>query len=522
MHEYSLLNDAVKIDDTFLIHLYIYYLHGGYYNIIIDDIVNILISVFMMIFIKFIYSCIDFMGVFTNNGNQAINDFIHWEQITHFDVFMGISFTIFTIYIVFRIIQTGNNIKIYPKFKNFYNKTLNIQDTEIRTCDWSDIITKIIQKCHNTTNLNVYTATNRIMKIDNIIISLWDNKLFPFRYLNVLVEHNIKYCFLGPLQDSDNKITLKDKNNYKQKVKNRIFWTGVCSLCFLPFIVLFLIFYMIIQHGESFYNSPKLVANRSWTRISKWRFRFYNELPHLFENRMRLASEEMKDYFEQFNYRILEIVSRLIVFIVSSIFMLLIFIVFINENNLNNKGVFGLQPLLWHITICATILTIFRNYTKNNLSPHPKESLQNANEYLYLISESNIKMANLQRVKQKMSTYFQYHVVCLFLEIISIIITPFYYMPILYDKSDEICQFILDHIDEHYIMGNISIFSNFSKYVPDSISNNPKLKFSLDVFADEHPSWALDNIDHNDDSSLLNLPTNSINETIISINMNNE
>ena len=58
-YRYSLLTDdykdATKVDDAFLTNMYIYFRHGGYYNIIIDDTVNIMISIFMMLFIKFIY-----------------------------------------------------------------------------------------------------------------------------------------------------------------------------------------------------------------------------------------------------------------------------------------------------------------------------------------------------------------------------------------------------------------------------------------------------------------------------------
>ena len=80
-HKYSLLidnfGDADKIDDLFLLNLYIYFLHGGYYNIIIDDIINIMISVFLMFFINFLYMCIDFKGLFTNTGNHNITEYIN-------------------------------------------------------------------------------------------------------------------------------------------------------------------------------------------------------------------------------------------------------------------------------------------------------------------------------------------------------------------------------------------------------------------------------------------------------------
>lgn len=545
-YRYNLLiddyHDATKIDDTFLINLYIYFRYGGYYNIIIDDIINIMISIFLMLFIKVIYSCIDFIGLFTNSEEHAITEFINWSKFNHFNTFSCISFVIFIIYIAFKCITTYQNIKKYKKTKHFYNKILKVRDMEIRNYSWEKITQKLISCCHNVSTTNVYSIINRIMKLDNIFISLFDNKILPFKYLNSLTEWNIKYCFLYPLQNNkDSNLTnsidtnlgnnidinytningIENTQKYKDEVNKRIFRVGIVNLIFLPFILLFVAFYTIIQYGEKFYNTPSLITSRTWTRTSKWQFRFYNELPHIFEYRMELASKEMKNYFTQFNNRILEIVSRFIVFVISSIFLFLIFIVFINENNLTNKGFFGFQPLLWYITICATILAIFRNFTKSNIMTHPEESLEKANEYLKLISENNIKSANLPQVRNKMATYYKYHIFCLIREVLSITLTPFYYMPKLYNNSNDICEFILKHMETHHIMGNVSKFSIFSKYTQDSIEQHPKLKYSIESFRMNNPNWNINIFDmtpNDNNIDNLELPANSIHESIVTIN----
>lgn len=529
-YRYSLLTDdykdATKIDDAFLTNMYIYFRHGGYYNIIMDDTVNILISIFMMLFIKFVYSCVNFHDMFHNTGDHHINEFILWDKFGSFDAFMFISFFIFMIYTSFRIMKTSQNIKNFRKVKNFYNNTLKIKDSNIRNLKWETIIEKLVAQCHSTSTTNVYTVTSRIMKMDNIFISLFDKKQLPFDYLNGLVEWNIRHCFLNSLQEKPNQITYSTMNNevnntenYKAIVKKRILIVGVINLLFLPFILLFVAFYTIIQYGEEFYNSPQLITSRTWTRTSKWRFRFYNELPHIFETRMANASIEMKEYFEQFNNRILQIISRFIVFVFSSIFLLLLFIVFINENNLTNTGMFGFQ-ILFYITICATILAIFRNFTKQKLSVYPVDSLSKANEHLKLISDNNLISAGSSKVKNKMGIYYQYHLICLVKEVLSIVITPFYYMPKLYDKSDDICEFILEHIDSHRIMGNVSTFSIFTNYTPDIINRNPKLKYSIESFQENHTEWSLSAFDMahtiNEDER-MDLPNNSIHETIVSI-----
>ena len=57
------------------------------------------------------------------------------------------------------------------------------------------------------------------------------------------------------------------------------------------------------------------------------------------------------------------------------------------------------------------------------------------------------------------------------------------------------------------------------------MENNPKLKHSYGVFADKYTSWTINNLDIDIQSTeelLLNLPTNSINETIINLESDEE
>jgi autophagy-related protein 9 len=530
-NQYSLIvndyGDTAKIDDQFLINLYIYFLNGGYYNIIINDITNICISIFLMLFFNFIYSCIDYNGLFTNTGEHGIDEYLMWHKFKEFDVFMIISLIIFIIYTLFRIIKLIQDLRKFAKTRIFYDKTLKIKDMEIRTYKWEDITEKLLAICHNVSNINVYTVTSRIMKLDNIFISLFDKKQIPFSYINGLMEWNIKHCFLRTLLE-DNKISqnmIENRNEYKERVKKQILWVGIINLLFLPFILLFVSLYTIIEYGESFYNYPKKIVSRRWTRSSRWKFRFYNELPHLFEERMELASNEMNKYFNQFNYRILEIFSRLIVFIVSCIFLFLVLIVFINENNLTNKGFFGFQPVIWYMTILATILAIFKNFTKSNITASPMKSLQEANQYLKIIGETNIKNANSPRIRNKMAIYYQYQLICIIKQLVSIVATPIYFMPKLYKISDTICDFIIDHIENHYIMDNVSKFSIFTKYTYDLIERNPKLKYSIENFKESHIKWNCDNevfINTIEQDYKMELPDNSIYNAIITIDSDDE
>lgn len=487
------LGDAEHIDDLFLLNLYVYYIRGGYYNIMIDDLTNIITSTFLMFFLNFLYMCVDFAGLFTNTGNHSITEYIHLSHFWHLDGFMIICLVIFFCYIALRIFRLISDIYKFQVIRRFYNEKFHIQDVELKTYHWDDIVTELMSNCYNTSGLDVYTVSNRIMKMDNILIALYDQDILNVSYLSQLMEWNIRYCFIHSLQKNTNQISpelIANPAMFLHIVQTRLIVVTVINLIFMPFILLFTTFYQIIDYGESFYNSPILITKRCWTNRSKWRFRFYNELPHLFNSRMELASVEMDEYLAQFNYRLLEIISRFIVFVFSSLFLFLLVIVFINENNLTNKGFFGFQPVLWYITVFATIIAIFRKYTKSNMLPHPEESLRKVNQHLHLITDSELETAGSHEVKRKMDNQYSYQIVILFKELFFILLAPID-MCRLYWNSTTIVNYITQNVKDDYDLGFVVDNSIFIGRDLDIIQNK-KVSKSLDVFCDMFPKWTPD------------------------------
>ena len=112
-----------------------------------------------------------------------------------------------------------------------------------------------------------------------------------------------------------------------------------------------------------------------------------------------------------------------------------------------------------------------------------------ANKHLKIIPDDDIAKANLAKVNRKMSRYYQYHIICLFKELLSILATPVYYMIILHMDAEKICNCIVNNMKKHYIMGNVSRYSIFTDYSSDIAERNPKLKYSIETFQQEHSDW---------------------------------
>jgi autophagy-related protein 9 len=102
---------------------------------------------------------------------------------------------------------------------------------------------------------------------------------------------------------------------------------GILNAIFAPFIVVYLLMYSFFRYFEvlsfllsSFgnshseeqesYKNPSSISGRAYTPFAQWKFREFNELPHLFERRLKESYPIANMYMNQFPNEKLAIVMR--------------------------------------------------------------------------------------------------------------------------------------------------------------------------------------------------------------------
>lgn len=517
MTDYTLIVGLLDADvnykhtDIFIKHLYNYHNSGGFKKMILNDVILILTYIFAMSFINFIVTCIDIDGIITNTGETSISKYIHLNRYWDMGVFMIISVVLFTIFIIMKIMSLINDVITYSPIKKYYNHELGISDQDIRHTNFDNIINMYYDKENLTAVNRVYTVVNKLMKIDNIMISLFDNNKLPFKCINKIIEHTIKYCILSPLLDEKNDIvqnTAENMNTYIKQCKTKLGFIMFFSVILLPFTFMFNIMYTIIDYGEVYYNTPKLIFARKWDISYKWKFKFYNELPEMFKNRMKKCNEHIINYFNTRENVVLEAISKLLIFVLSTFLIFLVVITLINNNNFSNEGFFGFQSVFWYITIIITLIAILKgiNATPTNEDSASKH-LVNLNEHIKLIPDRDIGSANKNETYNKFEPFYQYHFVCLLKELVYIFVLPIYLWYI-YKNINEISHFIFASITYDDVTKRYSSkYANFRNYAGDGI--HKKLESSLKSFIENHTN--ITSIEYDD---LLNL-TRTYESTVI-------
>ena len=115
----------------------------------------------------------------------------------------------------------------------------------------------------------------------------------------------------------------------------------------MPFILVFILFYNIFNYGEQFYKRPS-VNNRDFTENAQWKYRYYNELIHDYNERLDKIKPLCDKYTDMFKNDYIAFISNIIIFMLSSFFVILVFLSLVNDKILifvtvfNNKSFFGL------------------------------------------------------------------------------------------------------------------------------------------------------------------------------------
>lgn len=498
------INTLERCDTAFFKNIYNYYYHQGIKNIVIFNVNSLLIKYFLLVFIIFVSSCIDYNAIYTfdkeiDNNDKAVyfSDFIGFNNNKVLNsTYLIICLFLYLIYLICSTINTINTIKNAYKIRKIVNDDLDIKDKQFKYLNWHEIVSKIVS-IYPEPNINIYTINSKICMDDNIIINTLRSKIIKTSYITRILEWNYIFCFINTLFYKDNKITQEKINNYNKLVLARLNLILIINVISLPFTIFIVLIYNLISYGEMLYNNPEFFVKRIWSIKSKWRLRYYNELPHEFERRLKAVSNDIDKMYFNYNDKGLIQILNFINFVLSSAFITIIILSLINENILFNCYIYKGRTVIWILGILGTLILVIRKM-KNGKTLQKKEKLEILENLKKNLTSINPKWFDLDmycKGDKFISNMYKSRVIFILLEIVYVILAPYY----IYKWKEEFKKKIDDrdfdidnYINDHYILGKVSkkgIFTNVNE-----IKGDPHMKASYLEFVKNNPEWSFQSL----------------------------
>ncbi|XP_047982801.1 autophagy-related protein 9-like isoform X2 [Salvia hispanica] len=533
--------------DLFFERIYTYYCEKGLWCIIIKWMVELLSLAFTICFSGFFLLYVDWNGLRNAKcGMDAVEsgikpcdlyeEALHKHPLTPFTLSKAIIvgyLGIFSIYCIFCFLRFFAQLKETLKIRWFYYNSLHVTDNEIQTMPWSLILEKVVQVQRTqqlcvVKDLSMHDVVMRLMRKENYLIGMLNKGVLAFPISQWLpgscatgtvgtdgvklrlvlpktLEWTLNWCILQSMFDRNFRVR-SDFVSDPNTLRKRLMIVGFALLLLSPFLVIFMLVYLFLRHAEQFYNHPSTASSRRWSNLSKWIFREFNEVDHLFKHRINSSIVHASDYLKQFPSPILTIVAKFISFVSGGFAAVLIIIAFLEESLLEGH-IFG-RNLFWYAAVFGTITAISRAAMMDELlvlDPHGAMSLVVEHTH-YMPKRWRVK-ENTETVRLEFETLFQYTGMMLLEEMASIFLTPYLLMFVVPKRVDDILNFIKDFTVDVEGVGHVCRFSLFDfrnhgnkRYgspfdsTRDQRSSQGKMEKSFLSFQIAYPSW-----DPNDD-----------------------
>ncbi|KAJ6736226.1 APG9 AUTOPHAGY 9 [Salix viminalis] len=528
--------------DLFFERLYNYYCEKGLWCIIIKWIVELFSMGFTIGFSGFFLLYVDWNGLRNAKcGMDAVEsgikpcdlakEALHLHPLTPLTLSKAVIvgyLGLFSIYWIFCFLRFFAQLRDILGIRRFYYNSLHVTDNEIQTMPWATVLEKVVQLQHSqqlcvVKDLTAHDIILRLMRKENYLIgmlnkgvlafpiSLWipgvgptvrtgSNGLRHHLILTKPLEWTLNWCILQSMFDR-NFCVRRDFISNPNALKKRLMVVGLAMLVLAPFLVIFMLVYLFLRHAEQFYNHPSIASSRRWSNLSRWIFREFNEVDHLFKHRINSSVMHASDYLKQFPSPIISIIAKFISFVSGGFAAIMIIIAFLEESLLEGH-IFG-RNLLWYAAVFGTITAISRAAITDELLVLDQEgAMSMVVQHTHYIPKKWRGRENTERVRMEFETLFQYTGMMLLEEMASIFLTPFLLLFVVPKHVDDILQFIADFTVDVEGVGHVCSFSAFdfqnhgnSNY--GSPYNTPRSKRSCQgkmeksflSFQTSYPSW---------------------------------
>lgn len=484
-HEHT--NTISLKDKNFYKDIYLYYIKGGFYNIIVGDIIEIITLIFSIIFILGTFLFLDWKNIILcgkiydkNDKNIKdcgdISDYLRIENILLPDFFQLLILSFVTgiiLYLFYKFIYLYFEWNKFYNIDRYYVNTLSIPRNYLHSKSWEDII--LLVSKHN--NISFDDITNIILKKENFFISFIDSNIFQVSNTSFTkqLEYNLYHCF------DPSSIINKDA----KYIRKKFLYLSALNIVFSPFIMMCTISSFIFSNIDELYINKKVLGPRRYTPYFKWKIRQYNELEHYFQDRINMSIKYANEYTQQFPSIMIENISKFIAFISGAfIFLFLVFSIF--DENILLYVKFMDRSLIFYTGVIGSISAIARGFIKDpeNSIYEPNKTMEKISKYTLYLPSSWKDNANNMVIRNEFLSFFNYILVIFFYEVVGIIRTP-YILFLLSKESKNIENFIRHNIIYKNNIGSICISADFK----NKSNASEKLSLSISSFSDTYKSW---------------------------------
>jgi autophagy-related protein 9 len=483
--------------DNFLHEVYMYYLHHGFWSIILRRVLGLMTISFIVGFSYFLGACIDYSSI---RGSTQMSEILIPRCASKMGTVANVVLWCITFFCITKMFQYAIDTKRLWNLHEFYRHLLDITDNDIQTTSWQEIVSRlmalrdanpnIVTKkpsknrefagTQNKERLDAHDIANRLMRRENYMIAMINKDLLdltlpiPFfrnrQLFSRTLEWNIHQCIMDYVFNSRGqvrKLFLKDTHRkaLSEGLRRRFIFAGTANLIIAPFLITYFLVEYFFENFTEFQRNPSLIGSRQYNPLAEWKFREFNELWHLFQKRVNMSYPFAGRYVNQFPKAKTLQAAKFVAFVSGALASVLALLSVIDPELFLGFEVTKDRTVLFYVSLFGSIWALARGMLPDDDHVHvydPEVALAEVIEFTHYKPSHWEDRLHSNEVRSEFVQLYQMKIVITLEEVLSMIFTPFVLWYSLPKCSDRIIDFFREftiHVDG---IGYVCTFAEFN------------------------------------------------------------
>lgn len=236
-----------------------------------------------------------------------------------------------------------------------------------------------------------------------------------------------------------------------------------------------------------------MAAARKYTSLAEWKFREFNEVQHMFYERLHMSYPFATRYLDQFPKRVTEEIARAISFVAGALTAVLALLTVLDSELFLGFEITKDRTVLFYLGVFGAIWAMTRGIVSEETTVfNPEYAMRNVIEYTHYMPKHWEGRLHSSEVKQDFSELYKMKVVILLEEILGIITTPMLLLFSLPKCSDQIIDFFREftiHVDGLGYVCSFAVF-DFKKGLGNEAMNAQGHDVREDYYSTKHGKMA--------------------------------
>ncbi|KAG6286816.1 hypothetical protein E4U09_006564 [Claviceps aff. purpurea] len=511
--------------DSFMRDVYDYYEGGGLWCILCSNALWLLETLFVAVLFTFITQCVDYAKV---PESKTLTQVVIKQCTRKMSLSWSFGIWLYSFFFIWKSAQYFFEIRRLIYVRNFFAHLLEIPDQDMQTISWQDVVARIMtlrdENPTTATNmprdcrrfigsrskgrLDAHDIANRLMRKDNFLIAMINKDVIdlslplPFikkkQLFSRTMEWYLQYCILDMAfnefgQVRQDFLRADRRSALSQKLRQRLYFAGLLNLIFAPVVLVYVVIVYFFTYYNEYQKDPKLAAARKYTALAEWKFREFNELPHLFYERLHMSIPFATHYIDQFPKRMTEDIARSISFMSGAVTAILAVCTILDSELFLGFEITHERTVLFYLGIFGGIWAMTKGIVSDDTTVfNPEFALRNVIDYTHFMPDHWQDRLHSFEVKKEFSELYKMKVIIFLEEVLGIITTPMLLLFSLPKCAERITDFIREftvHVDG---LGHVCSFAvfDFQKGTGQAVHRRRDCDVREDFYSTKHGKMA--------------------------------